>query len=104
MGFMGLSVIGSDMAADSASKVVDAVAKQLAIEFKEEGNEYNTPGPLNVAMIIVEMCDHTMYHTNDNMQALAKECYEWLKKHPKYGDPTKDIKQGIEDFINDGKF
>lgn len=104
MGFMDLSVGGSDNAADSASNCVDAFAKQLAIEFKEEANCYNTPGPLNVAMIIVEMCDHSSFILNDNMQKLAAKCLEWLEKNPKYGDSTKKIKNGIETFINDGKF
>lgn len=104
MGFMNLSVVGSDQASDSASKAADAFAKQLEIEFKEKANEYNTPGPLNVAMIIVEMCNNSSFILNERMQKLAKKCLKYLEDTPSYGGSTKAIKMGIETFIGDGRF
>jgi len=102
MGFMGLSVSGSDNAADSAYTAVEAFAKQLEIEFKGKGNEYNTPGPLNVAMIIDEMCNHSMFYLNTRMQKLASECLTYLKETPEYGDSTKSIRKSVEKFIAQG--
>jgi hypothetical protein len=103
MGFMNLSVVGSDHAADSASLAVDAFAVALEKEFLVKGNEYNTPGPLNVSMIISEMCcDHTMFLTNDRLQTLANKCMTYLKKTPKYGDSTTGIKAGVAKFIKSG--
>jgi hypothetical protein len=99
MGFMDLSIIGSDQAADSASVVVEAFAKALEKEFKEEANEWNTPGWLNVAMIIDEMCNHTMFLNNDRIQKLAKKCLVQLEKTPRYGDSTIRIRKSIEKFI-----
>jgi hypothetical protein len=65
MGFFGLNHWGSsDNAADFASqiqdidcswrqtKVRDRIRKFVAKEFKEQGNEYNTPGVLNIALVL----------------------------------------------------
>jgi hypothetical protein len=105
MGFMDLSVVGSDQAADSASLAVDAFTVALEKEFGVEGNNYNTPGPLNVSMIISEMCsNHTMFVSNYRLQVLAKKCMTYLKKTPKYGDSTASIKKSIAKFIKDGGY
>lgn len=57
-GVMDLSVGGSDSAADAWYVVQKAMMKAavpaLRAELKDKGNEFNTPGPLNVAMIITE--------------------------------------------------
>jgi hypothetical protein len=112
MGFMDLSIGGSDVAAGSASVCVSAFAKQLAIEFKEKGSEYNTPGPLNTAMIIVEMCDDMPFILDDEMQKVAAKCLKWFEDNPDYCQGLshdlrkafKKIRKGIETFIADGKF
>lgn len=103
MGFMDLTVCGSGQAADSAYNAVRVFAAQLEKEFEEPANSYNTPGPLNVAMIITEMCGHHfMFTGNDKMQALAKKCLAYLEKTPVYGEPTEAIRIGIEKFIKEG--
>lgn len=51
MGYSGLeSYTGSDLASDLAATAVSALATVLAVGLKEEANEYNTPGCVNVAL------------------------------------------------------
>ena len=104
MGFMCLSVYGSDQASDSASTCVEAFTRQLRLEFVKSANEHNTPGPLNVAMIIAEMCRAPQFELNDDLQALAGRCTEWLNDNPRYGDEsTKSIRLNVQKFIDSGK-
>lgn len=100
MGFMDLSVGGSDNAADSASNAVEAFAKQLETEYQEPGNAYNTPGFINVAMIINEMCQDDMWAYNERLQKLAAKCMKKLKKCPEYGQPTASIQLDLQKFID----
>jgi NADH:ubiquinone oxidoreductase subunit B-like Fe-S oxidoreductase len=55
MGYMDLSVMGSDVASDAAVNMAYAAIKSLEHSLKEKGNEYNTGGLENVAMIIDEV-------------------------------------------------
>lgn len=51
MGYMGLnSVRNSDSASDLAYDAIGSMVKGLRKGLKEEGNEYNTNGPVNVAL------------------------------------------------------
>lgn len=54
MGFMDLTVRGSDKASDFYYLLTKEVAKVLEKELKNEANQYNTPGWINVAMIFDE--------------------------------------------------
>ena len=54
MGYMNLSVIGSDMAADIAYEVIEEMGEKLLEEASVENNEFNTDGCINVAMFIEE--------------------------------------------------
>ena len=54
MGFAGYKVIDSDTAADTLSDVESAMARKLLKGLKERGNEFNTNGPENVAMMFDE--------------------------------------------------
>jgi hypothetical protein len=55
MGYMGLScVCDSDAASDLAGNVFSGMVKTLRAGLKERGNEYNTDGPVNVALFIEE--------------------------------------------------
>lgn len=77
-GFMELTVNGSDTASDLQADVYEAIAKVLKDALKNKGNQYNTPGYLNVAMILIE--DFTNFKAVE-FKAVAKEAYEMLKKH-----------------------
>lgn len=53
MGYSGLEhYLDSDSASDAASVMMDAMVKVLEEKFKEEENKWNTPGFLNVALIV----------------------------------------------------
>lgn len=54
MGFMSYTVKGSDFASDASFVMANAIAKSLQKELLNKGNEYNTPGYINVCMIAVE--------------------------------------------------
>ena len=53
MGFMGLdSWVESDCAADFRSELVDTLYKQTIDELENKANQYNTPGYINVALLL----------------------------------------------------
>ncbi len=54
MGFMSYTVNGSDSASDAAFVMANTIAKTLQKELLDQGNDYNTPGYINVCMIAVE--------------------------------------------------
>jgi hypothetical protein len=54
MGYMDISIGGSDGAADCHHGVVSAVVEVYKRELKNPGNCYNTPGCINVAMSMIE--------------------------------------------------
>jgi len=54
MGFTDYSIEGSDTACMAYSRMQSAIAKSLKESLKEEANDWNTNGPENVAMILVE--------------------------------------------------
>lgn len=53
-GFSSYTVNGSDTAADAFSNMCDAIAKSLNATLKEKSSKFNTPGYVNVAMIVKE--------------------------------------------------
>jgi len=52
MGFMGISIVESDMASDFCSDVVEGIKKKCIKELKNKANAYNTPGYINVSLIL----------------------------------------------------
>ena len=54
MGYMDLSISGSDMAADMAAKAIDALVDVLEKGVEEKHSPYNTDGCVNVAMFFEE--------------------------------------------------
>jgi hypothetical protein len=63
MGYSDLSVVGSDMAADAAYEMIQAMTKTLKKELKQKSyNEFNTCGVVNVAMIFDELIIPNKYY------------------------------------------
>lgn len=85
-GVMNLSVAGSDLAADSWMKVrrkmVDHAIDHLEKELKVKGNEYNTHGPLNVAMILVEKFDKEDFEYSTKLTKLGEKVLRLLAASP----------------------
>ena len=82
-GVMGLSVVGSDGASDTwylAQKaMVKAAIPVLTKELKDKGNEYNTPGPLNVAMVLIEKFNQFDFSENPELLKLANTTLKLLQ-------------------------
>lgn len=63
---MNISIGGSDEASDFCSLVVDDILKKCQKELKNKANEYNTPGYINIALLLKSMISqenefHFMY-------------------------------------------
>jgi hypothetical protein len=79
MGYMGLKHWGeSDMAADLAHHAEQSLVKVLRKGLKEKGNEYNTPGPINVALFLEATIKDA--HYNDELSRLILDTIELLEK------------------------
>lgn len=83
-GFMNYSVGGSDSAADLWSNCIDKIVPVLKRGLKDRGNEYNTTGPQNVAMILIEKLKNNIEELSDlkdlTIEALSKENYKQSEK------------------------
>ena len=92
MGYMDLTVGGSDTAFACAIDVGDAMAKVLSKEFRDRtANEWNTVGPVNVAMIFEEViCLNDTFIENDKLRSLAKKVVAYLEKLIEYSKKVKE--------------
>jgi hypothetical protein len=81
MGYMGLDHYNSsDMASDLAYVMQNAMAETLRKGLKEKGNQYNTDGVVNVAMIFRDLIIPHLeeYCGNDKLQEVAKITHDKL--------------------------
>jgi len=76
MGYMDLSISGSDMAADAAYSLIEAMVTSLKISLKDPGNNYNTSGAVNVAMIFDEMIIPSEYFAKSYNENLTNARHE----------------------------
>ncbi len=77
-GFYNLTVVGSDSASDLASEAAGAMAKVLKKGMKDKGNEYNTPGYVNVAMILGNLPD--MFKSNEELREIGQEALKMMNE------------------------
>ncbi len=84
MSIAGLSVGGSDNAADAFSDVQDAIAKVLEKELRIKGNEYNTPGCIDVLLIFDEFLSQpemvNSYPMNPRFIAVVRKAAQMTKR------------------------
>jgi len=112
MGFMDLSIVGSDTASDLAWKIEREITTILKDELKEKHFKYNTPSFLNVAFIFEDfICKSDHWQTYGmELKKLAKKVVNKLNRVIKKLDEEKDLdapwverckelKNKIEDFI-----
>lgn len=79
MGYMGLKHwVDSDSAADLTANAEKALVKVLRKGLKEKGNEYNTPGPVNVALFLEATIKNADY--NDDLSKLILDTIGLLEK------------------------
>lgn len=83
MGFTDLTLNGSDMAADMASFATSAMVRVLRKELSNKANEYNTPGPVNVALFFEERLIPGGFGQDfhSDLTKLAEETLELLEQH-----------------------
>jgi hypothetical protein len=93
MGYMGLKHwVDSDMAADLAANAEKALVKVLRKGLKEKGNEFNTPGPVNVALFLEATIKDADY--SDDLSKLILDTIGLLEKlivefkQEKWDDPS----------------
>jgi len=102
-GFMDLSVVGSDSASNLMYEISSAAAGVLKKGLKAKGNKYNTPGYLNVAMIITEYFAEQEWH--EELHAVAKLALAEMKKNEAAWNSNKDywkILVSLEKFVEAG--
>lgn len=99
-GVMDVSVMGSDSASDAAYNLAKVITKQLRSELRDKGNDYNTPGVVNVAAIIGEMLQE--FNGSEELQALAREVQKKLtekehgwEKTPGYAQTLRRLEKFI---------
>jgi len=87
MGFMGISHFEeSDMASDVAGSIADSITDIFKEELKNEANEYNTDGALNIAMIISGTDLEPFFWLHEDLIPILEEVIEkvenrWDKKN-----------------------
>jgi hypothetical protein len=97
-GFMDFSVNGSDSAADLHYEALKAVEKKLRVGLRDKGNEYNTHGTLNVAMILVQRYKGEL--RDDPLHDLAVEVLSKLTAEIKAQEAKdKDNKRVDGDYL-----
>lgn len=97
MGYMGLNNwTDSDYAADAYGAVVSVMLKELNERVKEEGNSYNTSGPVNLALIIESgLLDNVWdYYIQEKLD--HKAIVDGLKKHIAASEKDKADEWGDE--------
>jgi hypothetical protein len=79
-GFSDLSVGGSDTAWDCMYLIKQTICKILAKELKQKGNNFNTEGFVNVAMILEEYFKNTKIfsRSDDEFVKIKGDCMEAL--------------------------
>mgnify|MGYP001619546156 CR=1 FL=1 len=103
MGISDWSLCGSDNAADAVFNLESVIAKCLEEEMTQEGNEYNTNGIENVAMIFDECIISSFYWRNygERLKKLAQKVIRGLQEQEflvleKY---QKEKNNEIEDYL-----
>jgi hypothetical protein len=80
MGFMDFSIQGSDAASDFAYDAAEAVVAVCKRELKNKGNKYNTPGFINVALLIEGMIvlSPEVFVGHEGMEKVATQVFAKL--------------------------
>lgn len=100
MGYTDISIVGSDYAADMVSGIVTKLHSILKEEMKDQANEYNTDGIVNVALffegVIIRSKNVFLYY--DELVSLAKEVCEGLNNHIERAKKVSDTEWDGKDY------
>jgi hypothetical protein len=83
MGFMSVTVGGSDNASDFAYTVSDKIGKAMLKELENESNEFNTPGCINVALFVEEIlnsANHFCINESETINKAVRKCRKKLAR------------------------
>lgn len=82
MGFMDISIGGSDNASDFCSEVVGNIRKQCTKQLKNKANCYNTPGYINVALLLKSFIseENEFHFTYDNWNTIWEKLNDDFSK------------------------
>ena len=96
MGYMDISIVGSDTASSFFHNTCSKLAKLLLAECKIDHGKYNTPGFINAALFFEQICGYHFEH-NEELRNLAKKIHnemikvnKILKKEYKNGTVSDD--------------
>jgi hypothetical protein len=94
MGYMSLSVFGSDTCSDFASRCVEAIAKEMKKEINQDHSQWNTPGVINVGILISEVIYpvRRYCHSNDLIYRMAKHVVQDI-------DATLESAKNVADSV-----
>mgnify|MGYP006274697605 CR=1 FL=1 len=81
MGYMDISILGSDRASDMTLDIIGSIAKHLKKTLREGSNEYNTSGGVNVALFFEEVILPAIhvFEYDERLFEVAKKCQENLQ-------------------------
>ena len=102
MGFMGMgSVVGSDAASDLSARVWTAIVAVMREELVKDHGSWNTPGPVNVALVLEQLThegagDSAVFH--DGLTDLAEDTRSVIRDYIKAyeSDESGDIEEMAE--------
>lgn len=82
MGYMDITLHGSDMASDMCAAVTRLIISKLRSELDKYTNEFNTPGPVNVALFFEErlLPGGFAKDYNGELQKLAEDTLSRMEK------------------------
>ncbi len=87
MGFMNISIAGSDEASDFCSLVSEKIRKECKKELKNKANDYNTPGYINIALLLKSLIseENEFYFTYGEWSEIWQSLEDKFKNN-KYND------------------
>ena len=106
MGFMSVTIGGSDNASDFAYTVGDKIGKEMLKELKEDSNQYNTPGCINVALFVEEILNSTNHFCLNESETISKavrKCRKQLAREENkwdgiWKDTFKRLNKALDKF------
>ena len=96
MGYMDLSIGGSDNASDASYCLSKVIVKELKKEEKRQDNGYNTDGVINVALILENLSRAEEVFLNEPILRYLSKFLPRLNKYMKSYDDSGDGKKRLK--------
>lgn len=99
MGYMDLSIGGSDEASDAFYVLSKQIVSYLKKEEKQITNCYNTDGIINVALILEALMKSEDFHFDQNVLEYLVKFVPRLEKYEAKYDDNQDGKKRLKSII-----